>query len=89
MKIRIAGNTEGPCYFVIKSKGFSVAEVSGEDVEYTDYIATKGDLMISATSMEELLGLITMHECRTDNWMMTNTEYELYAEMKYGNKTLE
>lgn len=89
MKIRIAGNTEGPCYFVIKSKGFSIEEILDEDSTYSDYIATKGNLIISATSMEELLGLITMQECRPNNWMMTDAEYELYAAMKYGNKTLE
>lgn len=89
MKIRIAGNTEGPCYFIIKSKGFKVEVVHHDEDEYTDYIAIKDDLRISATSMEELLGLITMYEQRTDKWMMTDEEYDFYSEMKYGNKTFE
>lgn len=89
MKIRIAGNTEGPCYFVIKSKGFNLEVVYHEENEYSDFIAQKDGLEISATSMEELLGLITMQEYRKDNWKMTDDEYKLYSEMKYGNKTLE
>ena len=89
MKIRIAGNTEGPCYFVIKSKGFKLKVIYHEEGEYTDFIALKDDLEISATSMEELLGLIAMQECRQDDWRLTDDEYKLYSEMKYGDKTLE
>lgn len=81
--IRIAGNTEAPCFFVIKSMGYDVSiycnELTKDGVEYIwTYEATKDGGIFSATTMQELLGLITLSEKRGDNWQATATEVEEY-----------
>ncbi|QBH97744.1 hypothetical protein EKN56_15840 [Limnobaculum zhutongyuii] len=83
MKIRIAGNTASPCYFAIKAKGyqveiFSYLESEKENEWSFDYNATKDDLFFSATSPEELLGLISMWETRGDNWRANEKEADEY-----------
>lgn len=94
MKIRIAGNTASPCYFAIKSKGYEIEVYSylesKENEEWLDYYnAKKDDLFFSATSPEELLGLICMWEMRGDNWRATKEEAAIYREVRYGAPTYD
>ena len=81
VKIRIAGNTATPCYSAILKKGYEVTisvDQSSDDSYIFQYDATKEDLFFSATSPEELLGLIHMWEIRGDNWRGTKEEIKLF-----------
>ena len=76
VSIRIAGNTNYPCLMAALAKGYRVC------LEYTkldkpvlhweefmpDYQAEQDGAYFSATSAEELLGLIAMQEVRGDKW---------------------
>ncbi len=69
--IRIAGNTAKHCIFAIWQKGYSVRHYYPlrEDGEYqTEFDAKKDGRLFSATSPEELLGLIALWETRGDSW---------------------
>ncbi len=86
--IRIAGNTEAPCYWAIKEKGYDVEIINcfltskeGNDCRYT-INAKKGDCLFSATTIYELFALISMWEIRGDNWRATREEIDIYFELK-------
>lgn len=85
VKIRIASNTAAPCYSAMIKKGYKVA-ISVDQLSEDDYMfqydATKDDLFFSATSPEELLGLIHMWEIRGDDWSGTKEEKDLYSFQK-------
>jgi len=68
LRIRIAGNTEIPCFSAIKAKGYNVALTHYKDSEYSDWSAEKDNRLFSATNPVELLGLIAMWEMRGDDW---------------------
>ncbi|MCL2416106.1 MAG: hypothetical protein FWD01_04755 [Defluviitaleaceae bacterium] len=68
LKIRIAGNTEIPCYSAIKAKGYAVTVYGYEDDEFWTWNAEKDNRLFSATNPIELPGLISMWEVRGDNW---------------------
>lgn len=80
---RIAGNTEAPCYHAIIAKGFTVTmqcnitTSTGDDCLWT-IEAIKNDHVFSATTMQELLGLIAMWEIRGDDWTVSDDECNYY-----------
>jgi len=94
VKIRIAGNTGAPCYFVIKSKGYEIEMITylDDNDEYDctyEYKAIKDNLLFSAISLEELLGLITMWEHRGDNWQTTKEEYSFFENIRDKSPTCD
>ena len=72
MKIGVNSNTAIPCLAVTKSKGYEVSAkiyISADKkakLEY-DFTAKKNDNVFVGTSLEEVLGLITMWEYRAQN----------------------
>jgi hypothetical protein len=83
VNIRIAGNTEAPCFFVIKSLGYSVEiycnELTDNGEEYIwTYEARKDKNFFSATTIQELLGIIILGEKRGSQWRATSKEIEEY-----------
>ena len=87
LKIRIAGNTEVPCFAAIKTKGYKVTCTEYVDSEYFDWNAEKDNRLFSATSPIELLGLIAMWEVRGDNWQARGANHpdQLAYEEVYNN----
>ena len=80
--IRIAGNTLIPCLQAIVAKGYAVTHYflgsRPGDWERPQWDAEKGGRRFSATSVEELLGLIAMWEVRGDDWRLRPGEADLY-----------
>ena len=103
--IRIAGNTSIPALLALRAKGYRLRldylRISGPEVanpDYQlDYQAECEGAYFSATSPEELLGLVAMWEVRGDNWKLkpgeAAIEDELHAESRTydrdGNELLE
>ncbi|CAA9195168.1 hypothetical protein [Flavobacterium collinsii] len=86
--IRIAGNTEAPCYWAIKEKGYDIQIVEcfltnkeGTDCRYL-IEAKKEHRLFSATDVYELFALISMWEVRGDNWQVSKEEISLYFDLK-------
>ena len=84
VKIGISGNTAAPCYLAIKAKGYEINIVSTllsyapNDIEHR-FDAIKGELFFSASSPEELLGLIHMWEIRGKSWQLHQEEKGIYT----------
>jgi hypothetical protein len=79
--IRIAGNTMIPALHALRVKGYalSVWYTLGDDGGLVpQYDAEKDGRAFSATSPEELLGLVAMWEVRGDDWQLKSGEAELY-----------
>ncbi len=71
VSIRIAGNTMRPCLWALKAKGYTLSivyEKLNDDDYLPGYMAVQGTRRFSATSAEELLGLVALWEARGDNW---------------------
>lgn len=85
LTIRIAGNTSIPCVQVIASKGYTIRHYflgnSPGDWDSPQWNAEKDGRTFSATSPEELLGLISMWETRGDAWRLNEGEGELYDQL--------
>lgn len=85
LTIRIAGNTEAPCYFAIRSMGYDFAvfchETTKDEYIWT-YEATKEGRLFSATTIQELLGLIAMWEQRGDDWRADPDEGDEYLSLR-------
>ena len=81
--IRIAGNTAIPCLAAIKSKGYKVSLTHYRDSEFSDWNAEKDNRLFSATSIEELLGLIAMWEVRGDVWRTKDSEHREIEHKEY------
>ncbi|QBH97743.1 hypothetical protein EKN56_15835 [Limnobaculum zhutongyuii] len=87
LKVQIvsAGNTAAPCFYAIESKGYKVKissclrQVPYKRISY-QYDAYKKDEFFSASSPEELLGLIHMWEIRGDSWRVSKSEAHKYGE---------
>ncbi len=88
--IRIAGNTGPRCLMAIRQKGYSVRAFYDEkkvnNQDHPDYYPTfeakKAGYYFSATSPEELLGLIGLWETRGDNWReVTQEEWDFYHKL--------
>jgi hypothetical protein len=82
LSIRIAGNTTIPCLQAVAAKGYTVTHYFLGNVpgEWTcpQWDAEKDGRSFSATSPEELLGLIAMWEVRGDDWQLKPGETALY-----------
>ena len=80
--VRIAGNTMIPCLQAIAAKGYTVSHYflgsKPGDWDHPQWEAEKDGREFSATSVEELLGLIAMWEVRGDDWMIKPGETELH-----------
>ena len=91
MSIRIAGNTEIPTLAAIRQRGYQIEcwgqddGAGGCDIQYD---ATKGDCSFSATSPEELLGLIAMWETRGDDWQAKTQEERDFREALIDNMVI-
>lgn len=91
--LRIAGNTEAPCYYALLEKGYEVKILSchisnneGTDCRYEFEARKKGhDYIISATSIYKLLALVVMGEIRGfaySDWKLSREEIDSYFDMK-------
>ncbi|HEY4263252.1 MAG TPA: hypothetical protein VGM98_24030 [Schlesneria sp.] len=81
MGIRAAGNTMIPAFCAIAAKGYSITiwHNRHDDGDLsTQFDAQSNGRSFSATSPEELLGLIAMWEVRGDDWQLKSGEAELW-----------
>ncbi|EFV8439238.1 hypothetical protein ACX6GQ_002433 [Escherichia coli] len=83
IRIRIAGNTAAPCFHVLKNKGYKVTmethALSDDCLDCVyDWCAEKNGQFFSATSPEELLGLVAMWEVRGNDWRANLNEINTY-----------
>jgi hypothetical protein len=65
--IRVAGNTAAPALYALRAKGYAVT-LSCAPLDGAEYAAEKEGRLFSATTAEELLGLVAMWEVRGDDW---------------------
>ena len=75
--IRIAGNTGPRCLFVLWQKGYSIRHfnvLKGSGDYQSEFEAKIGTRLFSATSPEELLGLIALWETRGESWRDSSDE---------------
>ncbi|MCL2309582.1 MAG: hypothetical protein FWC42_04805 [Proteobacteria bacterium] len=95
LTIRIAGNTAAPSLAAIRKKGYSVrssATLTEGDIGNClyQYDAIRDGRFFSATSPEELLGLIAMWETRGDDWRGTEEDFafrdEVFRKMMVYNQ---
>lgn len=80
--IRIAGNTLIPCLHAIAAKGYTIRHhflgTTPGEWDNPQWDAEKDKRIFSATSPQELLGLIAMWEVRGDDWHIKEGEADLY-----------
>jgi hypothetical protein len=87
--IGISSNTEVPCFQVIQLKGYLVSRKVYFQVDIVEdgryeFSAIKDDVMLTASNLEELLGLITMWEHRGDqgkDWRANHDEHLEYQKV--------
>ena len=89
VRIGVSGNTDIPCFEVIKSKGYSISAkiylTKGNKIEdsVTEFTAEKDGNKFLGT-LEEVLGLIAMWECRSqieDDWRASSDEGNAYRQI--------
>jgi hypothetical protein len=84
-RIQVAGNTIIPCLQSVAAKGYQVKlciqRSKPGDWDRPQWDAEKDGRQFSATSVEELLGLIAMWEVRGDDWSLKPGEVELYGRL--------
>jgi hypothetical protein len=81
LSIRSAGNTMIPALHALRAKGYTLSIWYTRDDDgglVPQYDAEKDRRAFSATSPEELLGLVAMWEVRGDDWRLKAGESELY-----------
>lgn len=85
VSIRAAGNTLVPCLQTIAAKGYAIKHYflgeSPDDWDRPQWDAERDGCHFSATSPEELLGLITMWEVRGSDWHIKDGEDQLYDQL--------
>lgn len=82
--LRIAGNTLIPAWQTLVAKGYVVTHYFLQDHKgqlQGQWEAEKEGRLFSATSPEEVLGLIAVWEIRGDNWHIKPLERELYDQL--------
>jgi len=97
VRIRIAGNTEIPVLLALRAKGYRVwLEYHRDDDPKSpwhpympDYQAQSDLAYFSATSAEELLGLVAMWETRGDDWKFKPGEPDILNELMDAAKTFD
>jgi len=74
-----------PCLQAIVAKGYSVTHyflgASQDDLNSPQWDAEQKGRHFSATTLQELLGLIAMWEVRGDDWMLKAGESALYNQL--------
>ena len=81
LSIRIAGNTGNPCLLALRAKGYRLTNWYHPDGEYrSNFDAEKDGRQFSATSPEELLGLVAW-EVRGDDWRKKPDEPSICDEL--------
>jgi hypothetical protein len=79
--ITAAGNTEIPAYLVLTGLGYVIApDQGGEDESWT---ARKGDLLLRASGLLELLGLHHMRAARGEEWHAGDAETDAFLAKYY------
>lgn len=81
LSIRAAANTMIPALHALRAKGYALSKwyTCGDDGGLVaQYDAEKDRRAFSATSPEELLGLVAMWEVRGDDWHLKAGESELW-----------
>lgn len=73
--ITAAGNTEVPAYLTLIKLGWAV-ELNASDPEEEFWVATKGELMLQAEGLMELLGLTVMRAQRGEEWHAEDEEID-------------
>ena len=95
--IRIAGNTQVPCLLTLRAKGYRVwldyhrlggPELANPDYRL-DYQAECPGGSFSATTPEELLGLVAMWEVRGDDWRLKPGEGAIDDELHAAARTFD
>ncbi len=89
--MRSAGNTFNPCLLAIRAKGYEIKLwfiKHGDDEYMTNWDAEKEGQSFSATTPQELLGLIAMWEVRGDDWQ-TGDEPNIFDELYPQSKTYD
>lgn len=95
--IRIAGNTGLPALLALRAKGYRVRldyhrlggpEVANPDYQL-DYQAECDGGYFSATTPEELLGLVAMWEVRGDDWRLKPGEGAIDDELHAASRTFD
>lgn len=82
LTIRIAGNTQIPALLAIRAKGYTLQKwFAGPGRRDGQYDAEKDGRCFSATTPEELLGLIGVWEVRGDDWRWREGEPDLLREL--------
>ena len=84
LSICIAGNTAIPCFSAIKSIGYDLklTYTKGDDGSYhARWEANKDNRRFSATSPEELLGIVYMCELRGDCWQAKKDEHREFDKL--------
>lgn len=82
LSIRIAGNTQIPALLALRVKGYTLKKwFMGPGRRDGQYDAEKDGRTFSATSPEELLGLIAMWEVRGDDWRWRQGEPDMLREL--------
>ena len=95
--IRIAGNTQLPALLALRAKGYRVWLDYIEHVDSSDgrpsykldYQAECDRAYFSATTPEELLGLVAMWEVRGDDWRLKPDERAIDDELHNAARTFD
>ena len=72
-RLSAAGNTEPPAFELIKEMGFDVRKMQGV------WIAENRNSRFSASSPLELLGLISLHQAKGENWKVSDEKVEAFV----------
>jgi hypothetical protein len=96
ISIRIAGNTCIPALLALRVKGYRVwldyhqtsTDVANPSYQ-SDYQAEQDGAYFSATTPEELLGLVAMWEVRGDEWRFKPEDDDIYDEVHDAARTFD
>jgi hypothetical protein len=73
--ITAAGNTEVPAYLTLLKQGWTV-ELNSSVPEEEFWVARKGELLLQAEGLLELLGLTLMRADRGEDWHAEDEEID-------------
>ena len=89
--IRVA-NMENACLLALRAKGYHLSlsfTLDRHGDYWPDYKAEKNGRVFSATSAEELLGIVAMWEVRGDDWQTRPDEPNVWDELDKESKTYD
>ncbi|WP_119395306.1 hypothetical protein [Salinibius halmophilus] len=77
MNLSAASNTEIPAYELLIELGYQVEKLnSGEPNEL--WVATANGNKFSASGLVELLGVVTLAECKGENWQASDEQIDTF-----------